>query len=250
MNQNNSHHIGDESSNDKARKQIYAILCVALVIVVVAAIFILDKINEDEKKNQQAQLVSESISSSLDANQKEAAEIKGKLNKALVGTYKSVGYGNEVTVELKDDGTFTVVSTGEKGWWSSYEKNGIQIAGLVFQNSSEPYIYQVYGTRLVDTSSIYTGEVEIGKNFDSKLTLGNMTVTLKENGKAEGRFKQVIEQDGQSIPYDEAYGGSYSVDGEHIVLTLGGESTRFLLMDYEDENIPDGMASLYYEKIN
>lgn len=250
MNPEKSHFSGDEGNSTGAKKQIYAILCVALVIVVVAAIFIVDKITEDEKKNEQVRLISENISSALDSNQKEAGKIKENLNTDLVGTYKSVGYGNDVTVELKGDGTFTVVSTGEKGWWTSADKDGIKIAGLMFRNTDEPYVYQVYGSYLVDTTSIYTGDVVIGQTFDSTLTLGNMTVTLKKNGKAEGRFRQTVEQDGQSIPYDEAYGGSYTVDGEHISLTLGGETSRFLIMDYDDPSIPDGMASLYYEKIN
>jgi len=217
---------------------------------VVATIFIIDKISETDKKTKQAQIISENISSSLDANQKEAAKIKENLNKSLAGTYKSAGYSNSVTVELKEDGTFTAVTTGEKGWWSTYNANGIEVVGLVFPNTDTPYIYQVYGNRLVDTSSIYKGEVVTGETFDSSLTLGNMTVNLKKNGKAEGRFAQVIEQDGQTVPYDEAYGGRYTVDGEFIDLTLGGETTRFLLLDYNSETIPDGMASLYYEKIN
>ncbi len=237
-------------NNSRAIKQIFAILCVALIIIVIAAVFIIDKISEDNKKNEQAQMIYDNISSSLDTNQKEAAKIKENLNNSLVGTYKSAGYGNEVTIEIIEGGTFTVVSTGEKGWWSTSQKDGLDIIGLVFQNSSEPYIYQVYGSRLVDTSAVYTGEVEIGKPFNSVMTMGDMRITLKDNGKAEGRFKQVIEQDGMEIPYDEAYGGSYTVDGEHINITLGGDTTSFLLMDYEDENIPDGMASLYYEKLN
>lgn len=237
-------------NNSRAAKQIFAILCVALIIIVISAVFIIDKINEDNKKNEQTQMIYDNISSSLDSNQQEAAKIKENLNTDLIGTYKSFGYDNEVTIELKEGGVFTVISTGEKGWWSTSNKNGLDIIGLVFQNSSDPYIYQVYGSRLIDTTAVYTGDVEIGKPFDSVMTLGDMRITLKENGKAEGRFRQVIEQDGMSLPYDEAYGGSYTVDGEFIDLTLNGEASRFILMDYEDENIPDGMASLYYEKLD
>ena len=250
MNENKDIKDSSENSGGKVKSQILAIAAVALVIIIVAGVVIVDKIRETNTKQDQANAISQNISDTLDKNQKEASDIKKNLNKSLVGTYKSSGYSNDTTIELNEDGTITVVSSGTKGWWSSSNKDGVDIVAIIFEKNQQPDIYQVYNSKLLDTKSIYHGDVSIGQTFDGTLTMGNLKLTLSKSGKVNGRYDEKVVQDGVEIPYAEAYGGSYTVDGEYMDLTLNGDKAKFLIFDYEDEKIPDGIASLYYEKIN
>lgn len=250
MNDEKNVNNSNSESSQKAKSQIFSIIVVALIIIAVAFVFIFDKIQEDLRMEEQAQKISENISSSLDKNYKEASEVKEKNDKAVCGTYKSVGYSGEATIEINEDGTITVVKNGTKGWWTSDVKDGVVYVGMIFQEGEEPDIYQLCGSRLIDTQSIYYGDVKVGEPFDSELRMGNMTLTLSKNGKVSGRYTEKVVEDGVEYPYSEAYGGSYTVDGDRMKLTLNGDEANFVIFDYEDENIMGGIASLYYERID
>ena len=129
-------------------------------------------------------------------------------------------------------------------------KEGTDVVGIIYEEGETPDIYQVYGSRLIDTQSMYYGDVKVGEMMDTTLTMGNLKLKLTKDGKVSGRYDETVVEDGVEYPYSEAYGGNYTVDGEFMELYLNGDVAKFLIIDNEDENVADGVASLYYEKIS
>ncbi len=254
-----------QDNKKKLKKEIIAVIVVSAICLIVAATFIIQYAVRTYNEEKAAWQLSESLSDKLKDNAQKAEELKKTINPNLVGTYYSKGELSEkdealsiAVMQLLPDGKVNARTFSEanlNGWWTSSDTNGIVLLAVGFQDNSAVSIYQVSGSYIMDTKSVYFGEIEKTSFFDTTLVCesptGKMTIELDKSGKAKGEFidtNEKSETNGATL----AFKGSYTTDGDFIDITLNGASTRFLTFDYNSKAFDkdSGMASVYFEKAN
>ncbi len=254
-----------QDNQKKYKKEIIAVIAVAAVCIIVALTFVIQYAVRTYKEEKMIEQLSKSMSDKLNDNAKKSDELKSSVNSSLVGTYYSKGdlsdkdENNSIAVmQLLPDGkvkakTFSDVE--HDGWWTSSQKSGIELLAVGLSEKSAVSIYQVSGSYIMDTKSVYFGEIEKAPFFNTTLInespLGKLTLELDETGRAEGEF---IDTNEKSENYGLTYAlrGSYTKDGDFIDIVLNSAKTRFLTFDYNSDEIDkdSGMASIYFEKTN
>ena len=252
-----------EESKKKLRGEVIAVIAVAVIILVVAAIFVSQYIIKSSQEEKLASEINKQISQQLDENSKQAGEIRSKLNPELVGTYFSAGDAGSddpamaiVSLQLIPDGSVAAKNiNGDTlgGWWSSYNNETTEFVAVGLSGASAISMYQVYGSYLIDMRSVYYGHIEKASSFDTTLISssekGEMTIELSKEGKASAEFIDTNEEsENNGLKY--MFSGKYTVDGDFIDITLNSAQTRFVMFDYgvSGTDADSGIASIYYQK--
>ncbi|MBR2404412.1 MAG: hypothetical protein IKA95_02020 [Clostridia bacterium] len=252
-----------DESKKKLRGEIIAVIAVAVIIVVVASIFVAQYIIKSSREQKLANEISKQISEQLDENSKQASEIRSKINPEIAGTYISAGDANSddpasviISLQLIPDGSVAAKNmNGDtlSGWWSSYANESTEFVAVGFSNASDISMYQVYNSYLIDMRSVYYGHVENSSAFDTTLVSssdkGEMTIELSGDGKATADFIDTNE-DSENYGLKYIFSGRYTVDGDFMDITLNSAHTRFVMFDYgiSGTDADSGIASIYYQK--
>lgn len=252
-----------EENNKKLKNDIIKVVCIAAVIIVVAAVFVFDYVKTSKNEEEIYKQVSEQMDKKLEENQKKAGEIDEKRNLELVGNYVSGGDPNSTEAEstfisftLSPDGTAAVATLDGatlSGWWVSDNQNGVELVAMGVEGTKDPVLYQVYDKHLIDIKSLYHGHVYKEPAFDTTFVSahenGTMTINLTSDKKAKAEFIDTNEKS-ENYGLKYAYGGSYSSDGEYLNITLNMAETRFVMFDYNlnDGDKDSGIASIFYTK--
>ena len=255
-------------SNDnkkKIKKEILAVIVVSLVCLIVAATFVIQYAIRTYNEEKAIKQISDTLSDKLNNNSEKIEELRKKSNPNLSGTYYSKGELSEkdtassiAVMKLLPDGkaqAYTFTNSQIDGWWTSSDTSGIELVAVGLSGRSEVSVYQVSGSYLIDTKSVYFGEIEKTPFFDTTLTCesstGKVTLVLDKSGKAKGEFVDTDEKSANNgLTLDLR--GSYTTNGDFIDITLNTVTTRFLTFDYNSKEFDkdSGMASIYFEKTN
>jgi len=254
----------EQEHNKRLRNQIIMVASFALVIILVAALFIGQHIKQSNEEEKLSQMINDEMSKQLEENSQKADELRKNINQDLVGNYLTMGdvvtgegKNSYMSISLMGNGTATAVKAADgssvDGWWVSAKKGEVELVSMGFDGGSSVEMYQVYNSYLIDTSSVYFGHVEQSPAFQSVFTMenekGKMVIDVKDNGKASAEFLDTNEES-ENYGLKYMYGGSYKVDGEFIDITLNSATTKFIMFDYNltDGDTDSGIASLYYRK--
>lgn len=242
--------MSENKKNTKTRIDIIIVVIVAVIIVAVSAIVLinnyLDKSEEEKLSSRYADIIDKKIKS----DSEKADDIRKSADMSYVGIYiNASSSGDMASIELCDDMTVKASGQSQNGWWSSLKKGEVAYISIGFPDNDQPTIYQVYGSYLIDTRSLYVGKIDKDFSSDSDLISvdGKMTLKLKKDGKAEGIYNE-NSKSSESLPI--VYSGLYSVNGDRLSVTLSGDTSEFLVYDYGMENTDkdSGIASIFYEK--
>ena len=249
----------------KIKKEILAVIIVSLVCLIIAATFVIQYAIRTYNEEKAIKQISDNLSEKLSDNSDKIEELRKNSNPDLVGTYYSKGELSEkdeasaiAVMKLLPDGkvqSYTFTNSQLEGWWTSSDTSGIELVAVGLSGRSEVSVYQVSGSYLMDTKSVYFGEIEKTPFFDTTLVCesptGNMKIVLDKTGKAKGEFTDTNEKSANNgVTLDLR--GSYTTDGDFIDITLNTVTTRFLTFDYNSDKFDkdSGMASIYFEKTN
>ncbi len=249
----------------KIKKEILAVIIVSLVCLIIAATFVIQYAIRTYNEEKAIEQISDTITGKLNDNANKAEELKKFSNPSLAGTYYSKGELSEkdeassiAVMKLLSDGkveAYTFTQAQLEGWWTSSDTSGIELVAVGLSGRSEVSVYQMSGSYLMDTKSVYFGEIEKAPFFDTTLvcesSTGKLKIVLDKAGKAKGEFIDTNEKspnNGMTLDLR----GSYTTDGDFIDITLNTVTTRFLTFDYNSKNLnkDSGMASIYFEKTN
>lgn len=243
-----SHNMSNDKKKPGLHTDITIVVIIAVIIVAVSAVVLIKNYSDKSEKEKINKEFSEAVDKKLRSDAEKADEIRGGVDKSFAGMYmNNSSDGDMSSIELCDDMTVKASGQSQNGWWSSLKKGGVDYISIGFPEDTNPVIYQIYNDYLIDTRSVYSGKIGTDEHFNSVLTSsdGKMVLTLKDDGKADG----VYTDDGENtIPI--AYSGSYNVHDDKISITLGGDTSEFLMYDYHisDTGTDSGIAAVYYEK--
>ena len=254
----------EQERNKRLRNQIIMVASFALVIILVAALFIGQHIKQSKEEEKLSQMINEEMSKQLDENSQKAEELRKKINKDLVGNYLTMGdvvtgegKNSYMSISLMGDGTATAVKaadgTSVDGWWVSSKKGDVELVSMGFDGGTSIEMYQVYNSYLIDTASVYFGHVQNLPAFQSVFTMenekGKMVIEINDDGKASGEFIDTNE-DSENYGLKYMFGGNYTVDGEFMNITLNSATTKFIMFDYNltEGDTDSGIASIFYRK--
>ena len=250
--------------NKKLRNQIIMVVAFALVVILVAALFIGQHIKQSNEEEKLSQMINEEMDKQLNENSQKADELRENINQDLVGSYLTMGdilsegeKNTYLSVTLMGDGTASAVKATDNstidGWWVSSKKGDVELVSMGFDGGKSIEMYQVYNSYLIDISSAYFGHIEKKSAVNAVFTMenekGKMVIEITDKGKASAEFVDTNEES-ENYGLKYIFSGSYNVDSEVMSITLNSATTNFIMFDYNltDKDTDSGIASIFYRK--
>ncbi len=255
------------------KKKLFTILIIIISIAVLtiasALIF-----NYAFKDNIRLEKGSDIIKEELKKAESDASQLKEKIialakENGVIGTYTST---YNVTDDTGEESEYMYTPTKEvtsvmtlnedlsavftdtaSGWWSLVKDDkGFITVTVGVQGEEDTRDYLFCNDALIDIkNAVFWGNVPKDATFDAEFKSGNLTLTFKKDGKVEGLYSEIVEENGQEFPWNEAYSGSYDRKGNYIDIELNGSNARYMIFEAagnDTEKPISGFAARYYTK--
>lgn len=247
---------------------IIVVISVAILTLASALIY-----NYAFKEKLEIEKGSKIINEELQKNEDNAAKLKEKaiaLAKEynVIGTYASTyndiedgedsGYMYTPTKKVTsvmtlNDDLSASFNDGASGWWSLVKDDkGFITVTVGVQGEDETRDYLFCQDTLIDLkNAVFWGTVPESTTFDGEFKSGNLTLTFKNDGSIDGLYSEIVEENGQKFPWNEAYSGTYKRNGDFIDIVLNGSEARYMIFEAvgnDAEKPISGFAARYYTK--
>lgn len=250
----------------KNKKELTLIIGVALLIVLVASVFlgsiIVEKSNEKSKREDIANKISQNTQKGLEDTKKQSDEIKKNFDNSLCGVYEAKGGvslddtpNSILTITLEKDGKGYITTSSSsdiiKAWWYSKKDDvGNVIVALGYDGAKDIVVYQKHGDYLFNTNTMFVGDINKGK--ETLLTfedaMQKTIINLKTDSTCEVSY---YTKDTSSELYGVEYreDGTYKTDGDIINISLNSSVSDYLIFSVNtDKEKITGIAPVFFKK--